>query len=198
MEPFSVFKFTITLIIIGLCQPIFAKPPQYEGKVVLFGNLHSHSNLSGDIKSSRKELSPSNAFKYADKHGIDFLAVSDHHKGVDAGNKFRMSSSEYEDQLYKVAMSYNKKRKGEFIAIPAIEWGTINVGNHINVFGAKHLPPDSILDKDYNKLIEWAASHADFAQYNHPYSWKNSAEGKKVGNFGRNLYKSSKDFSVAA
>ncbi len=63
-------------------DPCLPDRPQHEGKVVLFGNLHAHSKLSDDIKGAGDELLPSKAFQYAHLHGLDFLAITDHHNAT--------------------------------------------------------------------------------------------------------------------
>jgi hypothetical protein len=173
--------------------------PTHDGKVVLFGNLHAHSNLSDDVEVKLPEMVPDKAFDYARTHGLDFLALSDHHKAVDSQHRLFMDPAEYKTQLYEVAMKYNTDHAGEFVAIPAIEWGTEATGNHINAFGIKTLPPDTILDAHYDKFIEWTRTNAEFAQFNHPNSWKaSSPRNTTVGNFGEALYPSSQAFKDAA
>lgn len=167
-----------------------AAPPSYDGKVVLFGNLHAHSKLSDDIRNVGDEMLPIRAFEYAHAHGLDFLAISDHHKANDStSNPLRMTQPEFRSQLYDVAMNYNAAHAGRFIAIPAIEWGNTATGNHVNVFGLAELPPDTIKGADYDDLFAWAKTHAEFVQFNHPYSWAGeSNRDEDVGNFGEALY----------
>ncbi|MCI0364797.1 MAG: hypothetical protein L0219_13030 [Phycisphaerales bacterium] len=172
--------------------------PAHDGKVVLFGNLHAHSKLSDDVNNAGNEMLPIRAFEYAQAHGLDFLAISDHHKAVDSNHRLWMTQAEYTSQLFDVATQYNQDHAGEFIAIPAIEWGNTSTGNHINVFGAPQLPPDTIHDADYDALYEWAKTHAPFVQFNHPNSWQGeSNRNLQVGNFGQNLYGSETAFASA-
>ncbi|HYE76614.1 MAG TPA: hypothetical protein VEI97_01380, partial [bacterium] len=51
--------------------------PQHDNLICLFGNLHAHSALSGDIKSHdlKLRMAPQTAFEYAHAHGLDFLAL---------------------------------------------------------------------------------------------------------------------------
>lgn len=167
-----------------------AQHPELDGQVLLFGNLHAHSALSDDVDERGEEMKPARAFAYADAHGLDFLAISDHHKALDArGPELRLTPEEYRTELLEAAMQYNAARAGEFIAIPAIEWGTTSTGNHVNLFGLRELPPDSILDAEYEELFDWAGGHAEFIQFNHPYSWQaDSKRNKAVGNFGEGRY----------
>lgn len=169
----------------------YAQGREFEGKTVLFGNLHAHSKLSDDIANAGDDMLPIHAFEYADEHGLDFLAVTDHQKADDSPNRYWMTPEEYRDLLFNVAKTYNLKHPNAFIAIPGIEWGNTATGNHVNVLGAPDLPPDSIKDKDYDKLYAWAKANAEFAQFNHPYGWAAKPNrNEDVGNFGQALYAS--------
>ena len=195
------------LLILAACVSEVAadqpERPEHEGKVVLFGNLHAHSAHSDDVKAAGDDLSPLAAFTYAREHGLDFLAITDHHKGnKEAGHEdtyLRIGPQEYRDSLLEVARSFNTQHAGEFIAVPGIEWGTTATGNHLNLFGIDALPPDTILDAEYDELLAWAAAHADFAQFNHPASWRTAQHrNQAVGNFGENLFATTAAFAQAA
>lgn len=182
-----------------LTSSALAERPQHDGKVVLFGNLHAHSALSDDVPQElMDEMSPKTAFEYAHQHGLDFLAITDHHKGkgTSASNYLKITPQEYKNQLFDVAMTYNASHPGQFFAIPGIEWGTISKGNHVNVFGAKTIPdPDAIKEKEYDKLFTWASNNAEFIQFNHPSSWgRKSNRDKSIGNFGEKLYSTQSNF----
>lgn len=186
---------TLSILLFSCTVNADQNRPIYKNKVVLFGNLHAHSSLSGDVGGSNGDLIPANAFEYAHENGLDFIAITDHHKATDCTPTMRISKEEYNRDLYGVAMEYNEAHKGEFVAIPGIEWGNIATGNHLNVIGARKLPPDTILNKDYDELYEWASSNSQFIQFNHPHSWKRkSNRNKEVGNFGENLFQDSDDF----
>lgn len=188
----------LSLLLLASAVSVAAEAPSYEGKVVLFGNLHAHSKLSDDISGVGDEMLPARAFEYADAHGVDFLAISDHQKATDSSHRLSMMQSEYKTKLYDVAMSYNAAHPGQFVAIPAIEWGNTATGNHVNVFGLVELPPDSIKDADYDDLFTWAAINAQFVQFNHPYAWDTEKKrNKAVGNFGEKLYPSTESFVQA-
>lgn len=161
---------------------------EFEGKVPLYGNLHSHSSLSGDIKKPGPGMSPLDGYKAAHAAGLDFLAITDHYKATDTKPRYWLKPSVYKTKLLKVASDYTTKAKGEFIAIAGLEWGTTKTGNHVNLIGPKTVPPDSIKDSDYNKLFAWAKTNAEFIQMNHPNSYHVSGKNKAVGNFGEALY----------
>src|SRR5688572_13045464 len=56
-----------------------ANRPSHDGKTLLFGNLHSHSVLSDDVSDATAGAQVLDGFTYAQAHGLDFLAISDHH-----------------------------------------------------------------------------------------------------------------------
>lgn len=177
-----------------------ADHPKHDGKMAVFGTLHAHSVLSGDVKDE-DGFTPMEAFDYARENGLDFLGISDHHKptGAPGGSKFHMATTTYKQKLVAVADQVNTAHAGKFVAIPGIEWGTVATGNHINIFGATTLPPDTIDDDDYKELYAWIGSNARFAQWNHPYGWGDkSNRNKDVGNYGKDLYDSTAQFVAAA
>jgi hypothetical protein len=193
--------------LIGLLPLVFAglaisepDPPlqasrSHEGRVVLFGNLHAHSRLSDDVRRERDRMAPQDAFAYAREHGLDFLALSDHFQPDDApGNPLQMDADEYLEQLAQVAARFRRTHP-EFIAIPAIEFGTARIGNHLNLIGADAIPPDRIGVHEYEELYEWATDHVGFIQFNHPNSWpSNSKRDRDVGNYGEARYDSEAAF----
>jgi len=56
----------------------------------MFGNLHAHSKLSDDVINAGDDMLPIVAFRYAHQHGLDFLAISDHHKADDSPHSLGM------------------------------------------------------------------------------------------------------------
>lgn len=170
---------------------------QHRGKVVLFGVLHAHSSLSDDAVTlpgnHNVDFRPSTLYAYARTHGLDFLGLSDHHKAIDSNHRLAMTPEEYRTQLFDVAMQFNADH-ADFIAIPGIEWGNTSTGNHVNVFGSATLPPDTILDAEYDEIFAWARQHAEFVTFNHP----NSGGRKAVGNYGERRYESTDAFVRAA
>ena len=170
--------------------------PTHDDKIAVFGTLHAHSTLSGDVDYG-DGLTAREAFDYARVNGLDFLGVSDHHQ--ESAGDFHLEASDYVDSLLTVAQELNVEHAGEFVAIPGIEWGITSVGNHINVFGAPTLPENLDGDSDYAGLYDWIAAHALFAQGNHPYGWKRSSSNtNQVGNYGRDLFADSATFAARA
>lgn len=182
-----------------LASAAFGQPAdqKYAGKVVLFGALHAHSSLSDDARTlsgnQGLDFRPVTLFTYARDHGLDFLGISDHQKAVDSNHRLSMTDAEYENDLFGVAMQFTADHP-DFIAIPGIEWGNTSTGNHLNVYGSPTLPPDTILDKEYNELLSWARANAKFITFNHP----NSGGRKAVGNYGEKRYASRDAFVTAA
>src|SRR6187399_1340649 len=121
MNAFSRLVAVVCLVLWSAGADAQQARPTFDGKVVLFGNLHSHSALSDDIAHGTHGVPPLEGFKYADDHGLDFLAISDHHKPPGSEHGLRLTDDEYENQLFKVAMDYNAAHPGLFVAIPAIE-----------------------------------------------------------------------------
>jgi hypothetical protein len=191
----------LALFLVG-SQAASAQPEdhRFSGKVVLFGTLHAHSSLSDDAArlpdNAGVDFSPGVLFAYARDHGLDFLGVSDHQQATDANHRLSLTEEEYKKDLYDVAMTFTADHPG-FVAIPGVEWGTEGLGNHVNIFGSKTLPPDTILNAEYEKLYAWGATNALFANFNHPNGWKKTA-GNTVGNYGEGRFSDSKKFTTAA
>ena len=191
----KISRFIFLLLILGQIVEAQESTRNFSGKLVLFGNLHAHSKLSDDVEGAGDEMLPVHAFEYADENGLDFLAVTDHHKATDANHRLWMMPQEYKQKLYDVAMEYNQSHVGEFIAVPGIEWGTTATGNHVNVFGLDRLPPNTISNAEYEELYDWVATNAEFMQFNHPSSWFGSDNrDSTVGNYGINKFGSAEEF----
>lgn len=197
----SLRAFLSATFIVFLTLAAFAQRPEHDGKIVLFGNLHAHSGLSGDFrKQGAPNRLPLNAFQYAQQKGLDFLAITDHHKATDSPgpSNLRISPADYSDKLFKAAADYNTQQAGKFIAIAGIEWGNTATGNHVNIFGSQTLPPDTIKDANYDALYAWAAQNAEFLQFNHPNSWGGSNNRNlAVGNYGQALFPDAAAFVAA-
>jgi hypothetical protein len=66
----SLFVILFLFVLINFC---YAQRPSHDGKILLFGNLHAHSQLSADVESSDDEMLPAKAFKYA--HEMDWISL---------------------------------------------------------------------------------------------------------------------------
>jgi len=189
----------LILLVVGIATA--AERPTHDGKVVLFGDLHTHSVLSKDFKAPKETKSkqkPSAAFEYAKSKGLDFLAVTDHQQQDDGtlDNPYRMTPSQYSQDVFNAAKAIRKKYAGEFIAIPGFEWGVESRGNHIGVLGAKGLPKADLENKDYDRVYKWAADgNCDFIQFNHPK--RPGKNAKKVKQYGEELYDPPDEFLKA-
>lgn len=193
-------KFLVwTLVFFQVTNAVTATKPVFEGQTVLFGNLHAHSKLSDDVNNPPPGMTPLEGFSYAHRNGLDFLAITDHQQGPDTQNPLTMTAQEYKTELYDVAMAYNATNVGDFVAVPGIEWGVISQGNHLNLIGAKTIPPATIGNKEYDKIFSWAVNNVGFVQFNHPNSWKGSNnKNLAVGNYGEKLYSNFPAFVKAA
>lgn len=159
----------------------------FDSVVVLFGNLHSHSTLSGDVHTDSL-MRPMDGWRIADSAGLDFLGISDHHKALDApGSTLRLTDAEFQALRDSAAAYHNAHPK--FVALAGIEYGNTATGNHMNVFGAVTLPSPTIVDTAYDQIYAWAVGQQAVVQFNHPNSWRGkSNRNKNVGNFGEDLY----------
>ena len=126
-----------------------------------FGLLHSHTSYSDGMST------PSKAFKYAKKSGLDFFAVTDHnHDKAKGSDGTYLTQSRYK-ATRKTAQSNTKK--GQFIAICGQEFSTISAGNHVNIFEASKVC--KVDNGNFKELYEnWLPndSEVEFIQFNHP------------------------------
>ena len=195
-------KILFAFAVLASCtSTIFAavQRPTHDGKIIMFGNLHAHSKLSDDVTNAGDDMLPIAAFRYAHQHGLDFLAISDHHKADDSPHSLGMQPAEYKSKLYDIAVSYSATNEDGFVAIPAIEWGNTATGNHLNLVGLRNLPPATIHDEDYDQIYVWGKDNAEFIVLNHPNSWSGkSNRNQHVGNFGENLFSDVNAFAARA
>jgi hypothetical protein len=195
-------KTLIALAVLASCISIVSaaiQRPTHDGKTVMFGNLHAHSKLSDDVANAGDDMLPIAAFRYAHRHGLDFLAISDHHKADDSPHSLGMQPAEYKSKLYDIAVSYSATNDDGFVAIPAIERGNTATGNHLNLVGLRNLPPATILNDNYDQIYVWGKDNAEFMVLNHPNSWSGkSNRNQQVGNFGEALFPDANAFVAHA
>lgn len=117
----SLFRAPLSFIscFIVAAAAVSAERPKHDGKVVLFGNLHAHFKLSDDIRNVGDEMMLIRAFEYAHSHGLDFLAITDHHKAIDSNHRILMTKTEYKQSLFDVEKDYNSGHAGKIIVIQA-------------------------------------------------------------------------------
>jgi hypothetical protein len=175
---------------------------------VYFGNLHAHHyavSPSGELLDDGKlELLGDDgtsitavhaidgtryAYEYARDHGqMDFMALSPHcmnDSDEDGANVANMSTSGYEHVL-SVARQITDESIGGFVAIPAMEWSTNSLGNHVNIFGSEQVAKTmrGRFDLLYDEFLPSRAKAGDqpIIQYNHPRTFRRG-EGYLTGNW---------------
>ncbi|AOR24730.1 CehA/McbA family metallohydrolase [Clostridium taeniosporum] len=140
----------------------------------LFGQLHAHTNIS-DGKGSLDE-----AYKWVEKNGADYYAVTDHSNWFDndtAANLADGSASKEWVEAHKIADKYNKDEN--FTAIYGYEmtWsGSTGGWGHINTFNTPGFETRTNRAMDlpnYYKTIQ--TQPQSISQLNHP--------GKTFGDF---------------
>ena len=161
---------------------------------VYYGNLHSQTNHSdgggviGSCTGAQNPQSgafdPADAFAYAYSHGLDALIASEHNhmydgsNGTNAGANPAVAQALYQSGLQQ-ASSFTQSHPG-FLALYGMEWGVINNGGHLNIFGSDDLYSweyngsgqligDQYTPKsDYLALYETLRSRNALGQFNHP------------------------------
>ena len=175
-------------------SPLSMAPAQASPYKIVLGNLHSqtgHSDGGGDLATCHgaqepqsSPLGPAQAFDYADRHGLDFLAASEHNHMYDgstatnAGADARRARALYQAGL-AAADKYNRDHPG-FVGIYATEWGVIDNGGHLNILNAaalagweKNGQGDLLADidtpkNDYAALYTTMRQRGWIGQFNHP------------------------------
>ena len=171
---------------------------------VAYGNLHSqtnHSDGGGDPASCRGAQSPQqapfgpgDAFRFAHRHGLDFLLTSEHNHMYDqagpaaARQLFRLGRDNADD--------FNAAHPG-FIALYGLEWGVIDGGGHLNILNSPALlawerDPNGELfgdvetpKGDYAGLYALMQAHGWIGQFNHPHASQFRINGRPLA-FDRN------------
>jgi len=88
----------------------FQVRPSFDGKVALFGSLHNHSALSDDTVAADRLMPPVMGWKYAQAHGLDFLAIADHNKAADVTtNPLRLSDAKYTHDILNATQTYKQR-----------------------------------------------------------------------------------------
>ena len=117
-------------------------------------NLHSQSNHSdggGNIATCTSsqgaqdgQFGPTDAYTFADQHGLDALMVSEHNHYFD-GNGSGTSASAVPATVIALYQSGLDAARNyalahpDFLPMYGMEWGVIAGGGHMNIFGAGEL-----------------------------------------------------------
>ena len=161
---------------------------------VLLGNLHSqtgHSDGGGDLAGCHGAqapqgslLGPTEAFDYADRHGLDFLVASEHNHMYDGSTGTNADADPAAARgLYRAGLAAAREYNAghpDFLGIYATEWGVIDHGGHLNIFNAPGLPgwekngAGALLadvetpKNDYAALYTLMRKKGWIGQFNHP------------------------------
>ena len=184
--------------------PVLEKLPY---KIVL-ANLHSQTRHSdggaalgachGAQEPQTAPFGPTDAYRYAQQHGLDVLLTSEHNHmydgsdGTNAAAKPADARALYQTGLAEAA-AYTAGNAG-FLALYGMEWGVINKGGHLNIFnsdqllgwernGKGELLADIETPKgDYAALYTLMREKGWLGQFNHPaYSGQFMAAGQPLG-----------------
>lgn len=124
---------------------LYNTSPAYKGKLVMkataglnyyFGNLHSHSSYSDGNKDT-PALIPADDYDFAHTSlCMDFLGISEHNH-FSATNNPGMHLADYQLGINQ-ANQYTTDHPG-FLALYGMEWGVINNGGHLLIYGVDSL-----------------------------------------------------------
>ena len=161
---------------------------------IYLGNLHSQTNHSdgggaldhctGAQAPQSAALGPTDAYGYAEQHGLDFLMTSEHnhmYDGSDGTNNEAdpIAARELYRSGLQAAATWNQAHPG-FVAIYGQEWGVINKGGHLNILNGEELLGwernalgELIADtespkSDYAFLYRLMRERGWVGQFNHP------------------------------
>lgn len=163
--------------------------PFFAGFKIFLGNLHAHTAFSDGSGF------PAEAFTRAIQAGLHFMAVTEHNhtnnifpKDPVGGGTIGSDPALY-DTL--ITAAGQKTQSGSFVALFGQEFSAIKPGNHVNVFGANQVIPETtVANGDYRALYEdWLPDHPEvsFIQFNHP--WEQLGTG--IQNYGRHQFQGS-------
>jgi hypothetical protein len=148
-KPVSVFLKRLRVLSGMLCMLtcVYAQPYNFY-----YGNIHSHSHYS-DGNQNNPTYTPSQDYAYANSSAhFDFLGISDHNH-LTAG----MHLADYHSG---VSQAIAATQSGSFVALYGMEYGVINNGGHVLVYGI-------------DSLIGWESNNYDIycAEYNYAQLW---------------------------
>src|SRR6266700_3940055 len=104
--------------------PVWGNAQDYN---YYFGNIHAHTAFS-DGNKDKKAKTPTECFAFAKKsQHFDFLGISEHNHSQ-AG----MQLSSYQKGIDQAAQA---NENGKFVCLYGMEFGVINNGGHVIVYG---------------------------------------------------------------
>jgi hypothetical protein len=161
---------------------------------IYLGNLHSQTNhsdgggaldqFSGAQEPQHGAFGPSDAYAYAQQHGLDFLMTSEHNHMFDGSDGTNRDADAgvvhavFQEGLRQAAQW--RTSHAPFLALYGQEWGVIGHGGHINVINADALlgwernaegallADEETPKSDYQTLYQHLRQHHWFGQFNHP------------------------------
>ncbi|USX29216.1 CehA/McbA family metallohydrolase [Oxalobacteraceae bacterium OTU3CINTB1] len=191
--------------------PAFSTAPAPAGPratryTTYLGNLHSQTNHSdgggaldhctGSQAPQSAALGPTEAFGYAQRHGLDFLMTSEHNHmfdgsdGTNAGADPTAVKALYQSGL-RAASTWNLAHPG-FLAVYGQEWGVINNGGHLNILNSAELlgwernaagallADTATPRSDYASLYAQMRQRGWLGQFNHPRADQFAIGGKPL------------------
>lgn len=118
-----------------------------------FGGTHAHTawsdggtkcaDCNGPVTSKYHQgADPEKAYKYAEDHGLDFLAVVEHNHVMDDvfDVDHQHTAKDIADRYHLgVQQAKAATKPGKFVGIFGMEWGEISKGGHVNVYNQPQL-----------------------------------------------------------
>ena len=164
------------------------------GYRIVYANLHSQTRHSdggaaldachGAQDPQTAPFGPTDAYTYAQQHGLDALLASEHNHMYDGSDGTNSAAEPAEAKaLYQTglaeAAAYTAAHPG-FLALYGMEWGVINKGGHLNIFNSEQLlgweknaSGELLADvetpkSDYAALYALMRERGWIGQFNHP------------------------------
>ena len=173
---------------------------------VYLGNLHSQTNHSdgggalagctGAQNPQSAVFGPTEAYDFAQRHGLDFLMTSEHNHmfdgsdGTNAGADAAAVHALYQSGIH-AATAWNVAHSG-FVGLYGQEWGVINNGGHLNILNSGELlgwernAAGALLAdiatprNDYANLYALMRKRGWLGQFNHPRDGQFAIDGKAL------------------
>ena len=191
--------------------PAFSTAPALAGPratpyTVYLGNLHSQTNHSdgggalahctGSQAPQSAAPGPTEAYAYAQRHGLDFLMTSEHNHMFDGSNGTNADADPaaakalYQSGIH-AASTWNLAHPG-FLGIYGQEWGVINNGGHLNILNSGELlgwernaagvllADTATPRNDYATLYALMRQRGWLGQFNHPRADQFAIDGKPL------------------